>query len=355
MTNNQNVLTIKMRAKPGGPALSAVKFTQLGFYIRQPVSDPAITFGPVTNLISGVNIPSPQQSVLGGYRYYQFETAPMAPPQPAAPMTFPNDGTEFPVFSIPVNGLGTGTFQLVHNESFFPAYVNITDDTGTDISGGVFSAANVFYGNLSNEMPDFHLHTLSLVPLPLELLRFEVARKGETSVLLVWETNAERNVSHFDVERSLDGIKWSTLAKVPARNQSGGMSARYEWTDEQVATQFPSVDAFYYRLYATDLDGSGTYTPVRSIGFDRDKEVSIYPNPFQSKFFVTTSTAGELRLRIYDVGGRLLTEQTFESDGKGQVTSFDLAQNLPAGTVLVEISDAHGTILQKERLVHVQE
>ena len=208
MTNNQNILTIKLRAKPGGAPLSAVQFTQLGFYLRQPVSDPVITFGPVNNLISGVNVPSPQQSISGGYRYYQFETAPMAPPQPAAPMTFPNNGTEFSVFSVSVNGIGTGTFQLVHNNvNFAPAYINITDGTGTDISGGVFGASNVFYGNISNEAPDFHLHTLSLVPLPLELLTFEVARKGETSAHLYWETNSERNVSHFDLERSVDGAQ----------------------------------------------------------------------------------------------------------------------------------------------------
>ena len=350
MTNNQNILTVKLRAKPGGGDLSGIQFTQLGFFIRQPVSDPAITFGTVTSFISGITIPPPDETMSGGYRYYQFESQAGAP-QPNIPMIFPDNGTsEFPVFSVSVNGIGTGTFQLVHNGGYTPAYLNLLSASG-DLFG--VSAPNVFYGNISNEAPDFHLHTLSSVSLPLELLTFEASRKGDASARLQWETEQERNVSHFDLERSLDGVQWSKIAKIAAQNQSNGAMARYEWTDENVATQFPSADLFYYRLQLLDRDGASSYAPVRSVGFDRQKELSIYPNPFQSRFFVQTVLEGPLQLRLYDAAGRLLQENGFESEGRA--VSFETAQNLPAGSVLVEISDAGGNVIHKERLVHVKE
>ena len=102
-----------------------------------------------------------------------------------------------------------------------------------------------------------------------------------------------------------------------------------------------------------DRDGASSYAPVRSVGFDRQKELSIYPNPFQSRFFVQTVLEGPMQLRLYDAAGRLLQENGFESEGRA--VSFETAQNLPAGSVLVEISDAGGNVIHKERLVHVKE
>ena len=84
--------------------------------------------------------------------------------------------------------------------------------------------------------------------LPIELLSFE-GKKQVNSNMLYWSTASEHNSSHFIIEKSVDGFKWSDIGQV----QSAGNSTQkidYSLEDKDVSQVIN-----YYRLHQYDIDG----------------------------------------------------------------------------------------------------
>jgi hypothetical protein len=84
--------------------------------------------------------------------------------------------------------------------------------------------------------------------LPIELISFE-GKKQINSNMLYWSTASESNTSHFIIEKSDDGEKWSGIGQV----QSAGNSTQkldYSLEDKDVSQVIN-----YYRLHQYDIDG----------------------------------------------------------------------------------------------------
>jgi hypothetical protein len=84
--------------------------------------------------------------------------------------------------------------------------------------------------------------------LPIELFSFE-GKKQVNSNMLYWSTASEHNSSHFIIEKSVDGFKWSDIGQV----QSAGNSTQkidYSLEDKDVSQVIN-----YYRLHQYDIDG----------------------------------------------------------------------------------------------------
>ena len=92
-------------------------------------------------------------------------------------------------------------------------------------------------------------------PLPVQLSAFggQAASLGNQ---LNWATASELNSACFEVERSADGISYTTLARVAAAGTSV-VARRYQYCDATAA-----VGTSYYRLRQLDQDGSSAYSPV---------------------------------------------------------------------------------------------
>ena len=108
-------------------------------------------------------------------------------------------------------------------------------------------------------------------PIPLTLIYFNLERNIVGKVALEWKTAQEVNVTHFNVEKSLDGRKWSKVGTLKATGREGSIQT-YTYTDNSAPG-----DVNYYRLQVVDDDGRSNYSPVRLILFTEDPEVRIYP------------------------------------------------------------------------------
>ena len=60
----------------------------------------------------------------------------------------------------------------------------------------------------------------------------------------------------------------------------------FTYTDQQAPTQH----IVYYRVKQVDHDGAYSYSPIRAVrpGFASDDAITVYPNPFADRIFVTT-------------------------------------------------------------------
>ncbi len=110
-------------------------------------------------------------------------------------------------------------------------------------------------------------------PLPITFVDFTAETKGK-EVLLNWETLTEKNSDFFTVEKSLDGIHFNAVLKVPA---SGNTSTKRNYSATDVSE---NNDIIYYRLKQTDLNGSNEYFKIIVVSFNNNGgDLLVFPNP----------------------------------------------------------------------------
>ena len=139
--------------------------------------------------------------------------------------------------------------------------------------------------------------------LPVRFILFNVKCEDD-EVLITWKTAQEQNSSHFNIEKSRDGIRWTVIGNVPAaRNSSTERS--YSFTDNEPLQQA------YYRIAQYDLDASVQYTNViRSSCIIADK-FTLWPNPTHGAVFINIVTRSESQvvIEIFDSKGALVKVQ----------------------------------------------
>ncbi len=115
----------------------------------------------------------------------------------------------------------------------------------------------------------------SKTPMPVTLAAFDATREGD-AVRLDWVTASEKNNKQFEIERSSNGRSWSRLGSVFPALPNGNSDTRltYQFIDSQ-----PLNGLNYYRLKQIDLDGSYSYSQIRTVQVDGVAALKVYPNP----------------------------------------------------------------------------
>jgi hypothetical protein len=92
--------------------------------------------------------------------------------------------------------------------------------------------------------------------LPVELISFTGKSEGRFNVI-EWKTATEYNSSHFDLEKSEDGINWKKITQIPSVGNSNYVMS-YVHSDFGVSKLIN-----YYRLIQFDIDGElKLYSPI---------------------------------------------------------------------------------------------
>ena len=96
------------------------------------------------------------------------------------------------------------------------------------------------------------------------------------SVELEWSTALELNNDRFELERSLDGKNFSTIAEIEGNGTTNEISLYY-YTDYNL----PSQSKIYYRLTQIDYDGTTEHLKIVAVNLSLflDSDISVYPNP----------------------------------------------------------------------------
>ncbi|MFD2787545.1 T9SS type A sorting domain-containing protein [Hymenobacter rubripertinctus] len=169
-------------------------------------------------------------------------------------------------------------------------------------------------------------------PLPVTLTAFQVKAAGQDAVL-GWTTAAELHNDRFEVERSLNGVDFEVIGSQRGQGTSSS-AATYRFVDAGAARL--SSRLLYYRLHQIDHDGTGTYTSVRTVQFERARAAGLYPNPQQGRFTLDLLAlpAGSYQVDILDLAGRRVLRTQLNG---GQEHTL-LVSDLPMGSYLVRIS-----------------
>jgi len=156
---------------------------------------------------------------------------------------------------------------------------------------------------------DFSRFTLSTSnnPLPVLFKEFAVECKNQNEAILTWKTASEENTDFFEIQRSKDGVHFTTIAKKTAAGNSNTEKI-YSYTD--IAT----LENNFYRIVQTDKNGLHTYTQVKHLKCGSDEDIlSVYPNPTVDKIFLDIQSAqnATVHLKIIDALGKQVYTDKF--------------------------------------------
>jgi hypothetical protein len=138
-------------------------------------------------------------------------------------------------------------------------------------------------------------------PIPLKLVSFTGERKAAVTYLS-WITENEDNVSHFNVQRSNDGVNFHTIGTEAARN----ISLRQFYRNEDRAAIQGIV---YYRLQSVDIDGKSSYSRIVAISALDIQSTGFYvPNPARGGITVLNKTGreGVYEYRLIQTNGSVM-------------------------------------------------
>lgn len=141
--------------------------------------------------------------------------------------------------------------------------------------------------------------------LPLELIAFR-ASEMDGHIFLSWKSVLEINFSGYELQRSTDGFAFNKIAWIAGKGGLGENDYSYNDLLVNVNTRY------YYRLKMTDVDGSFSYSAVRSVVVKKAwGKPLIVPNPTQnnSTVYFNTPNEGFGILRLFDSFGREMKEQ----------------------------------------------
>lgn len=139
--------------------------------------------------------------------------------------------------------------------------------------------------------------------LPVRFIAFNASCKGD-NVELTWKTAQEQNSSHFKVEKSEDGIRWTAIGNQPAAGNSASERI-YSFTVNQ------PVQNSFYRIAEYDVNGRVQYTNVIHSSCIVTDLFTLWPNPTHDVVFINIVGANESEglIKVFDSKGALVNVQ----------------------------------------------
>jgi hypothetical protein len=170
--------------------------------------------------------------------------------------------------------------------------------------------------------------------LPVNFTSFYISKSGQ-NIQLSWSTDKEINNSHFDVERSFNGLDWQKIAVVVSAGSNNSNNNNYSYNDKAISS--PVV---YYRLRQVDIDGRSVYSSIKTIRMgEAISAVRIYGFAKNVVIDLNTSVKSNLTVSIVNTSGQVISKQTFSNP------SYKINLTIPVastGAYFVQITDNKG-------------
>jgi uncharacterized repeat protein (TIGR01451 family) len=174
------------------------------------------------------------------------------------------------------------------------------------------------------------------------------AKKEHTNAILRWTTSGETKNSHFEIERSADGVNFSTVGTV-AGNGTTSLTKNYSFTDPLVNI---TSKILYYRLKDIDMDGKGAYSQVIALRTDGSMimtTMSVYPNPFTSNFKLQVNSLQEeaSTVRLINMSGQQVLRRDVKLQAGDNIIIVKDLESIAPGIYVMEFRTGNDIMTQK--------
>lgn len=243
---------------------------------------------------------------------------------------------------------GNGTFTIVAQSAspfasltlpdigFYGAYrtADFDGDLDTDIWIPVNSATGTYFMQDGN-------------PLPLYWLSLNAIFAND-QVTISWKTTDELNTSHFDIERSMDGVTYNSIGQTASANSPG--DHQYAFDDKQVQ----HGTTYYYRIKQVDIDGRYNYSSTLRVNTsgDRSAVLKIRNNPVPADMVLSIALPDAQNARLVlvnQLGATVLERKVNLQAGETLMTlrTSNLSRGIYYLVVYAGSNKLHATLIKQ--------
>jgi len=143
---------------------------------------------------------------------------------------------------------------------------------------------------------------------PVNLVSFTGSVQGNENSLR-WITKTESNNKGFELQRSVDGKNFTSIAVIASKAEGGSSATElsYSYNDKS-----PIAGTNYYRLKQIDKDGKINYSSIVELknGKNRFEISSVYPNPAKEtiNLSITSGVSEKATISLTDLNGRIVKQ-----------------------------------------------
>ncbi len=187
----------------------------------------------------------------------------------------------------------------------------------------------------------FYIHSGTGV-LPVTIVSLSAYKEGRNNQL-IWTTATEQSNRGFEIQKSKDGINYTSIGFVNSRANSGNSNVqlKYQFTDVNV-----SGTKQFYRLLQVDVDGRGKLSNTVIVKGDKPNETvldGLFPNPAASvvNVLVATPNRTSITLLVTDVTGKVLSRKQVTAETGTNTIPVEISR-LQSGAYLVKMICSSG-------------
>jgi hypothetical protein len=175
--------------------------------------------------------------------------------------------------------------------------------------------------------------------LPVTFVGIKATQKG-SNISVQWKVENEKNMLHYEVEKSLDGNQFSRSAIVAANNNGAGT---YNWVDESVTPGYN-----YYRIRSVDRDGRSSLSQiVKVLMTNSPSAITIHPNRITNGIVnlqLTNQPAGIYKIRLLNPVGQVITSQEMNLAAGSSTQQINWDYKLANGVYHLQVTKPDGTV-----------
>lgn len=216
------------------------------------------------------------------------------------------------------------------------AWQNAGPASGGANFGSTLGAGTITSSNVTSFSP-FALATSNAAENPLPVLFADVkAYSKNNGVQVEWSNLTEREILHYEVERSANGIDFYAVnQQLPRSNRDD--KASYTFFDAS-----PVNGANYYRVRVQEQSGKVIYSKILRVEMGSTKySFSLYPNPVTGKQLTVSLNGvkqGKYNVQIIDAAGQRIFTTNLSNVGTGVTQMIELPASVKTGMYVMIVS-----------------
>jgi hypothetical protein len=244
----------------------------------------------------------------------------------------PNNGT-ITVSDLTIDGVAVlGSYTRSNSNGTSNWHMPSSSLTGGFVVTGTVTMSGTMGNGNEAQLVELGFANSSSAPGPLPVVwgGFAGKRTNSSAIALQWRTMQEQNASHFNVQRSEDGVRFRTIGMVMAQGNTASISD-YNFNDKNATGAM-----YYYRLEQVDLDGNINYSSIIKQG--NGGKQTLVGGLGSGKIMIQFFSNDTHNIRIVNNSGIIVKQMN--STTQQQVLDVN---NLPVGVYALQIINSDGT------------
>ncbi|PWJ53906.1 putative secreted protein (Por secretion system target) [Dyadobacter jejuensis] len=218
-----------------------------------------------------------------------------------------------------------------------PTVAIAVDPSGTGASS--VDIPFVTIDNAGKESKSIGHAVMDFSALPVQLKSFDVNKEG-AAIRLDWATTEEENSAFFEIQHSTDAKSWNILGEVQSQVNSK-TEQHYQYIHETA-----QAGQNYYRLKMVDLDGSFSYSRIKSLLNEFGLKLTVFPNPASEIILLENLDQYDVKkIEIMDVAGHMVYHSSTVTKAGIRIS------NLASGKYIMLLTEANGNISSKSFVI----